>query len=62
MKDLLIDLQAIDEKIRQMQTTAEELQQLGGQLPCLDRNLVRILASLKMLRIDICDAVEMGLL
>jgi hypothetical protein len=56
------DIQAIDAKIRLMQATAEELQQLGGQIPFIDRNVARILASLKMLEIGISDAAEMGLI
>jgi hypothetical protein len=45
-----------------MQQTAHELKQLGEHFPALDRNITRILASLKMLQINISDAVEMGLI
>jgi hypothetical protein len=58
---MVYDIQAIDAKIRLMQATAEELRQLGSQIPSIDRNVARILSSLKMLEIGISDAAEMGL-
>jgi hypothetical protein len=45
-----------------MQRSAEELNQLGNQFPALKHNTARILASLKMLEINIVDAFEMGLI
>ena len=55
------DLASISHKIRAMQKMAEELNQLGDQLPSLKRNTIRIMASLKMLEINIAEAFEMGL-
>ena len=62
MTNLTFDLKTIDRKIRLLQQTAEELQELGKNFPALDRNTARILASLKMLRINISDAAEMKLI
>ena len=53
------DLKKIDEKIQVMKSTAEELKRLGDSFPALARNSVRILASIKMLEINISDLVEL---
>lgn len=54
-----IDLKSIYSKIQAMRRIAEELKQLGEDFPALSRNLVRILASLKMLEINVSDIVEL---
>ena len=53
------DLKDIDEKIQVMKRTAQELNRLGDNFPALARNSVRILASIKMLEINISDLVEL---
>lgn len=62
MRDAKINLAAINHKIKEMQQSAEELDQLGDHFPALRRNTKRILASLKMLKINIVDPFEMGLI
>ena len=54
-----IDLNAIDAKIQLMKKTAEELNRIGEDFPALARNTVRILASVKMLEINVSDLVEL---
>ncbi len=54
-----IDLKSIYSKIQAMRRIAEELKQLGEDFPALSRNLVRILASLKMLEINVSDIVQL---
>jgi hypothetical protein len=54
-----IDLVKINEKIQLMKQTAEELNRAGERFPALARNTVRILASVKMLEINISDLVEL---
>jgi len=54
-----IDLKKIDEKIQVMKSTAQELNRLGDNFPALARNSVRILASIKMLEINVSDLVEL---
>ncbi|MBW2444143.1 MAG: hypothetical protein JRH12_26980 [Deltaproteobacteria bacterium] len=54
-----IDLVKINEKIQLMKQTAEELNRAGECFPALARNTVRILASVKMLEINISDLVEL---
>ena len=51
-----IDLNQINDKIQLMKKTAEELNQIGEKFPAIARNTVRILASVKMLEIN----VELG--
>jgi len=55
-----IDLNQINDKIQLMKKTAEELNRLGQDFPSVARNTVRILASVKMLEINVSDLVELG--
>jgi hypothetical protein len=54
-----IDLNKINSKIQLMKSTAEELSRLGQNFPALARNNVRILASIKMLEINISDLMDL---
>ena len=56
-----IDLNQIHEKIQLIKRTTEELNRLGEDFPSLARNTVRILASLKMLEINVSDLVALEL-
>jgi len=56
-----IDLNKIDAKIQLIKQTAEELNRIGEDFPALARNTVRILASIKMLEINVSDLVELDL-
>ncbi len=53
------DLRAMDDKIRLMQKPAEELRGLGEAIPMVARNTARILASLKVLEINISDCLDL---
>ena len=59
MADQKIDIKAIDAEIQKIKKAAEKLKELGGSFPALTRNNARILASTKMLEIDISDAVDL---
>jgi len=54
-----IDIKKIHDKIQTMKSVARELNQLGEDFPALARNSVRILASIKMLEINVSDLVEL---
>ena len=56
-----IDLKEIDERIQSMKKTAEELRQMADRFPALYRNTARILASIKMLEINISDIADTGI-
>lgn len=53
-----IDLHQINDKIQLLKTTAEELNQIGEEFPAIARNTVRILGSIKMLKINISDILD----
>jgi hypothetical protein len=54
-----IDLDKINANIVLMKKAAEELNRMGKDFPALARNTVRILASLKMLEINVSDILEL---
>ena len=54
---MAIDIQAIDAEIQALKQTAERLKQLGDSFPAVARNVARILASVKMLEIEVSDIV-----
>ena len=53
-------LRNIDEKIKLIEKTAQELIALSQQneIPAIERNAKRILASTKMLKLDISDVLD----
>jgi len=53
-----IALKEIDEKIRLLKQITEELQQMAPEFPAIQKNSNRILASIKMLEINISDVIE----
>lgn len=53
------DLKKIDDKIRILKRTAAELNRMGKDFPALARNSTRILASIKMLELNVSDVVEL---
>ena len=53
------DIKKIDDKIRVLKRTAEELKRMGEDFPALARNSTRILASIKMLELNVSDIVEL---
>ena len=54
-----IDLNMINAKIQLLKKTAQELNRIGEDFPAVARNTARILASVKMLEINISDLVEL---
>jgi hypothetical protein len=48
------------EKIRLLKKTAAELKRISGGIQAVDRNVDRILASVKMLEINIGDLVDIS--
>jgi hypothetical protein len=49
------ELKRIDTKIRSIKKAAQELKERPGGIPAVERNAERILASLKMLEINVSD-------
>jgi len=52
------DIKGMAEKIKALRKDAEELKEISGGIQAVDRNADRILANVKMLEIDICEAAE----
>ena len=52
------NLNDIDVKIQLLKQTAKELSHNADEFPALSKNTARILASIKMLELNISDIVE----
>ena len=55
----LSDIHQMHDKIRLMKRTALELMGMGDEFPAIVRNTDRILASIKMLEMNISDLAEL---
>ncbi len=53
------NLNEINEKIRQLKRTAQDLNRDADDFPALSRNTARILASIKMLELNISDVAAL---
>ena len=53
------EIKKIDTRIKVIKKAAEELKELSGGRPAVDRNAARILASVKMLEINISDVKDL---
>ena len=54
-----IDIQEINTRIQTIKAAAEELKALSDNFPAVARNITRLLASTKMLEIEVSDIVAM---
>ncbi|MCX8021179.1 MAG: hypothetical protein N2745_00190 [Syntrophorhabdaceae bacterium] len=54
----LYNIEMLDKRIKELKKIAEEIKESGGQIEAVKRNINRILASIKMLEINICDLTE----
>lgn len=53
-------LRKMDTRIKKIKKAATELKELSGGIQAVDRNASRILASAKMLEINISDLLEIN--
>ena len=53
-----VDLKEMAKVIEDIRQKVEHLMEISGGMQCVDRNCDRILASVKMLEINISDVVE----
>jgi prefoldin subunit 5 len=53
------EIRKIDTRIKTIKKAAQELKQLSGGIQAIDRNAERILASVKMLEINISDVKDL---
>ena len=52
-------IKKLDTRIKAIKKAAQELKALSRKIPAVDRNTVRILASVKMLEINISDLKDL---
>ena len=52
------DLKKIDDKIKLLRNTAKELKSLTENIPAITRNTTRLLASVKMMELNISDCID----
>jgi hypothetical protein len=55
-----VNIKVLDEIIQRMRHNAEELKEQAGGIQALERNLDRILASIKMLELNISDVQDLS--
>jgi hypothetical protein len=53
------EIKRLDTRIRAIRNAAQELKKLSGGIQAVDRNADRILASVKMLEINISDLLDL---
>ena len=53
-----VDLKEMDKIIKDVKAKIQRLVEISGGMQCVDRNCDRILASLKMLELNISDVIE----
>ncbi len=54
------DIKGMAVKIGALKKTATELKAMSGKIQAIDRNVERILASIRMLEINISDIVDVA--
>ena len=52
------ELKKIDDKIKLLRNTAEDLNDLAENIPAITRNTTRLLASVKMMELNISDVID----
>jgi hypothetical protein len=55
-----VDLDRLNQNVQVARRAVEELKRMGEDFPAVARNAERMLASLKMLEINVCDVIELG--
>ncbi len=56
------ELKKIDEKIKLLSNTAKELKILADNIPAITRNTTRLLASVKIMELNISDCIDFDIL
>lgn len=52
------DINGMVEKIKALKQTVTELRQISGGIMAVERNTERMLASIRVLELDICDVAD----
>ena len=54
------DVKGMATKIKALRRNAEALKEISGGIPAVDRNVVRVLSCVRMLEVDISDALKVA--
>ncbi len=54
------DLKRMDARIKTIKKAAQELKEISGGIQAIDQNAERILASVKMLELNISDVLDLN--
>ena len=60
MMDASTDLNELKDQILHLKSSAEALKTTGKDIPAIARNIARILASVKMLELNVVDAADLS--
>ena len=55
------ELKEIGDKIKLLRNTAEELKSLAENIPAITRNTNRLLASVKMMELNVSDCIDLDI-
>lgn len=55
-----VDMKSLNQSVQQMRQLAAELKGKAGGIQAVERNIDRILASIKMLELNISDVYELS--
>ncbi|MGQ9645547.1 MAG: hypothetical protein ACUVWO_03285 [Thermodesulfobacteriota bacterium] len=55
------EIKKLDTRVKAIKKAAQELKKISGGIQAVDRNVERILASVKMLEINISDLLDLRL-
>ena len=55
-----VDIEVLDQTVQQMRQLAEKLKDKAGRIQAFERNVDRILASIRMLELNISDVYELS--
>ena len=53
------DIEKLDDQIQVLKKAAMALSEMGDQFPAVKRNAARVLASIKMMEINVSDVVRL---
>ena len=53
------DIEKLDEQIQRLKQAALALSEMGDQFPAVKKNAARVLASVKMMEINVSDVVRL---
>jgi archaellum component FlaC len=53
------NMEEMDDLIKRLRRSAEELKEKSGGIQAVDRNVDRILANIKMLELNVSDVMEL---